>query len=104
MDNIKTAVLGSNQYLTKFEEDTKKKKRLKIKFKTKVQIAVGLILLASLAANYYFLRVNYVLNCDVVLEGVLEAHAGHLMSQNKCESINQDWNEARSYEASQRIQ
>lgn len=92
--------IGSNQHLVKF--DSKVKRKWKVKFGTKIKIVAIVILLASLLANWYLLKTNYVFNCNVTIGNITQAQAGHLMSKTKCDSINQDWIEARNYEASQR--
>lgn len=102
MNNVLTPSIGSNQYLKKFGIAKKHKLQLRINRKIKVKFAVITILFFSLYLNYYLLKTNYTLNCNVTLDGIVQAQAGHLMNNAKCNSINQDWVEARTYEAAQR--
>ena len=99
MENTITPAIGSNQFKTKFNSHAKPKRKFRITWKAKV-LVLGLILLsASLAANVYLLKTNYVINCDVKFGDVLQNHAGHFMNDRRCDQINQDWIAARNYEA-----
>jgi hypothetical protein len=90
--NTITPALGSNQYLTKFEDKPKAKRsfKIKVKFQTKVKIALVAVLMFSLYLNYHMLKDNYVLTCESpTIDGIQQewGHFGHFMKQSTCEQI-----------------
>ena len=97
MENVLTPAIGSNQHKTIFNSKAKKKAR--VTWKIKAVAALIILLAASVASNVYLLKTNYVINCDVTIGNIVQNHAGHFMNNRRCDQINQDWMEARNYEA-----
>lgn len=96
--NTLTPTIGSNQFVTKFDEQAKAKKRkFKIRVSWKIKLGIIVLLIASLWANEYLLRTNYVLNCDITIGNIVQEHAGHLMARAKCDQLNQNWIDAQNY-------
>lgn len=95
MNNVLTPALGSNQHKTVFGA---KKRKLKITTKQKLTASVLLLLALSLSANYYLLKTNYVINCNVMIGDIIQEQAGHFMNDRKCDQINNDWVQARNYD------
>lgn len=93
--NTLNPALGSNQFITKFDEKSKRKFKLRIKTATKIKIAIGIILLASLAGNYYMLKQFMVLRCS---EG------GYVMSKEHCNELAQNHFDSQELNRLQRVQ
>lgn len=103
MQDVLNPALGSNQFITKFDEKTKAKKRkLKIKLKHKVIALATVISIASIFLNYYLLKTNYVITCNIKVGEVVQDTAGHFMNKSRCQTINQNWIDAINYDIDQR--
>jgi hypothetical protein len=79
MNTLNPAV-GSNQFVTKFDEKSKIKKRFKIKFATKVKILALSLLVASIAGNYILLKTFMVFKCT---------DGGYFISKQYCGEVYQ---------------